>query len=80
MSFTAQFWQRAYGQLNQTAGLTRCSRTHRLGQCSPYLAEALGPQASTSFQTLRIKKGLELFLWNFLRETKKVLPEFTFKF
>lgn len=49
-------------------------------QCSPPLPQALGSQASTSFQTLRTEQEVELFsYWNFLRETKKAMPKFTFK-
>lgn len=49
-------------------------------QHPPPAPQALGSKASTSLQTLRTEQEVELFsYWNFLRETKKAMPKFTFK-
>lgn len=49
-------------------------------QPPPPAPQALGSKASTSLQTLRTEQEVELFsYWNFLRETKKAMPKFTFK-
>lgn len=58
------------------ANLTLCRQHSPYPPLRPW---APPPTASTSLQTLRIKQGLELFPWNFLRETKKVMPKSTFK-
>lgn len=55
-------------------------RRRRAVQHPPPAPQALGSKASTSLQTLRTEQEVELFsYWNFLRETKKAMPKFTFK-